>query len=444
MPEGMSESALRRDVVIFAGAGISTEVSTVFPDTVLELAADRLGMPMESVESFPQTLEEYQNRFGRTELVRMIRRKFDFIDSFRSPHYHATRFHAELATMPYLRDIVTTNWDTYFEDECAATPFVSGADIALWEMPGRRVLKIHGSITNLASLVATESDYAKRLESLASDVMGGLLRQLLATKTVVFIGYSLRDWNFRRLYEALLADMKDFAPTAYVVSPHAVEAENDLGMKVIKTSGINFLRELKKSLVGHCVIDDEVYGHVADLYDMAVSADPREWEEPIRHAEYPAVIYTWFYNDGLRDICDRILRKRASGEYSDRHHVTNMLKFYDEAYERAYESGRYGDAAYIDGYSNGLILMLGDAWGTAQLDDEDGTSKSLLESCPLYFVYGADSDMRTREEFLEALEHSKRRSPKTRALARKIVEGLADDMILTHAPFIGDGHLANA
>jgi len=440
LPESIVAAAHRNELVIFAGAGISTEVPTVFPRTVLEIAADRIKVKLGGTESFPEVLGEFQNRFGRTDLVRMIKRKFDFINSFRSPKLHATRFHRELATMPYLRDVVTTNWDTYFEELCGATPFVSGEDIALWEMPGRRVLKIHGSISNLASLVVTETDYAKRLERLGSDVMGGLLRQLLATRTVVFIGYSLSDWNFRRLYEALLADMNEFAPAAYVVSPHSSETENDLGMQVLRTSGVHFLSTLKDELVGHCFIGDETYDQAAEMFDLAVECDPRLQDDVISHIEYPAVVYSWFYNDGLKDICDRIVRLRKTGEYSNRHHVVAMARFYDGAYDRAIEAERYGDAAYIDGYLNGLFVLLDDDWQRAEGEEDD---PALIDVMPLYFVFGSESPMRTEEDFLEALEQSRRRSPKTRAVARKILEDVPEGMILTHAPFLNDSELAD-
>lgn len=428
--------------MIFAGAGISTEVSTVFPSTVLEMAASRLEIELDEAASFPQVLEEFQNRFGRAELVRMISEKFDFIDSFRGPRYNATRFHRELQTMPYLRDVVTTNWDTYFEDVAGARPFLSGEDIALWETPGRRVIKVHGSISSLGSIVATESDYAKRLERLGSDVMGALLRQLLATKTVVFAGYSLRDWNFRRLYEALQTDMKEFAPAAYVVDPFADGEENDLGMTILRTSGTHFLERLKSELVGHCNIGDEAYDSVATLMEKALDADPRTWDDKISHVTYPAVAYTWFYNDGMRDACQRILRRRRTGEYSDRHHVISLLKSYDTLIDRAGELGHYHDVAYLEGYVTGLFSLLDDEWERDEWAREHSEERRpIADEAPLYFIFGSESDMLTRGDLLGALELSRRRAPKQRAHARAVLEGVPDGMILAHSPFLASNLL---
>lgn len=426
MPEGLVDEAHRRNVVIFAGAGISTEVPTVFPDTVLDIAADKLGI--EDPESFPETLQAFQDRFGRAALVRMVKRKFDYIDSFPRLRSDARKFHRELATMPYLRDLVTTNWDLYFEDECGATPFVTGEDIALYDMPGRRVLKVHGSIANLASIVATESDYEKRLAELGTNVMGALLRQMLATRTVVFIGYSLRDWNFRRLYAALRADMAEFAPRAYLVTPFGDDGQSDeFGLTVIKTSGVHFLQELKQAMLGHCFIDDVVYDRINEVWDLLNDADDLAKEVP--HKQYPAVIHCWAYQDGLRDACYRIRHRSSTGEYSDRHHVLSLIRSYEKYFDRAIEAERFTDAAYIDGYTNGLFLLL-------SAEDED--AKALFDNIPLFFIYGAESQMRTKEDLDEALEQSRRRAPKARKAARAISDGIPAHMVRSHAPFLPD------
>ena len=422
MPEGLVDAAHGKQVVIFAGAGISTEVPNVFPETVLDIAARRIGV--EQPDSFPETLEAFQQRFGRAELVRMVKDKFDYIDGFVRLRNNAREFHRELATMPYLCDLVTTNWDLHFEQESGATPFVTGEDIALYDMPGRRVLKVHGSMSNLASIVATESDYAKRLDELNRNVMGGLLRQMLATRTVVFIGYSLRDWNFRRLYSALRADMSNFAPKAYLVTPFGTDGkvEKEFGLTVIKTSGVRFLKDLKSALVGPCFIDDSVYERVDEMFALLDEAD--QFAKTVSHKKYPAIIHCWAYHDGLRDAFFRIPHRRPSGEYSDRHHVTAMLRHYDTLGDRAYDAGRFTDAAYIEGYMSGLMVLMS--------DQED----KLLTELPLYFIYAGDSVMRSREDLLEALEYSRRRAPRQRKEARRYADNIPEGMVRSHAPFL--------
>jgi hypothetical protein len=89
---------------------------------------------------------------GRAKLLRKIKDRFDYIRSFPELYRIATRFHRELSTLFLVDTIVTTNWDSFFEDECGALPFVTADDYAFWEQSVRKVFKIHGSANSLGSI----------------------------------------------------------------------------------------------------------------------------------------------------------------------------------------------------------------------------------------------------------------------------------------------------
>jgi hypothetical protein len=257
--------------------------------------------------------------------------------------------------------------------------------------------------------------------------MGAFLREFLATRTVVFIGYSLRDWNFRRLYSALRADLAKFAPRAYAVTPFGSEEQfEDFDLQIIKTSGTKFLEELKAALVGSCFIDDCVYDTVDEFFDTVDRVD--EIAKGVSHKEFPAIIHCWAYHDGMRDACFRILKRRANGEYSNRNHVRHLMDFYDKEFDELCDAGRFTDAAYLDGYNNVLFALMSDF--------ED--AKRIFDDTPLYFIYGADTPMRTEDELLEALQHSRRRSPKTRKEARSISDALPEGMVRSHMVLMPD------
>lgn len=113
LPQRIVEAARRHQLVIFAGAGISTETRDVFPFSIYDMAVERLDDPsIPSDYSFPDLMQKFQDTFGRTELVKLISAKLDSVDGFRRARSQARRFHRELATMPYVVDIATTNWDT--------------------------------------------------------------------------------------------------------------------------------------------------------------------------------------------------------------------------------------------------------------------------------------------------------------------------------------------
>lgn len=420
LPPDLVDAAHERKVVLFAGAGVSTEVPSVFPNTFYDQIRAHLPATVPD-EDFPKVMGAYEDLAGRPALVRAIKERLDYVDGFPSIGMEARKFHRELATMPYITEVITTNWDTYFEESAGATPFVSGEDFIFHELPGRHVYKIHGSIHALSSLVITESDYTRRLEDLGSNLLGAFLRQLLATKIVVFVGYSLKDWNFRRLYEALVADMGAFRPKAFAVTPYESAEAEELGITEIRTSGVRLLRDLKAALVGHCFVPDEAYDRI-ERVDRQVREAHRTASE-ISVNKFPAVMHCWAYQDGMLDAVNRIKSRRVTGEYSDAHHVQALVESYDRLTDYALDEGRYWDAAYTQGYGNGVLLML---------DDKD----ELSDMVPLYFAYGSDSPMRDLADLKKALKKSKKKNERAWQEAKRLSADIEDDMVVHHMPFV--------
>jgi hypothetical protein len=226
--------------------------------------------------------------------------------------------------------------------------------------------------------------------------------------------------------------MGSYSPRAYFVSPFGADEEDEkqFGLITLKTSGVKFLRELRKANLGNCFIDDSSYDRVEDYHQEILDADL--FAKTVPHKKYPSVLYCWSFHDGARDACSRIKFRRGSGEYSSRQHVINLVNTYESLAERAWDEGRYWDHAYIEGYLTPLFIMLDDR------EDEDGELYGLFNSAPFYFMYGADdaSLMRTQEDFRAAVEASGRRAPKQRKVARERLANLPEGMIMEHSPFL--------
>src|SRR5260221_6178727 len=75
IPKRVVDACLKFDLVIFAGAGISTESSRVLPWTVYSEAASEVGAQPDS--SFPAVMTALQQRLGRPDLLQLIKRRFD-------------------------------------------------------------------------------------------------------------------------------------------------------------------------------------------------------------------------------------------------------------------------------------------------------------------------------------------------------------------------------
>lgn len=349
-------------VVLFAGSGISTESSTVMNETFYETIADELNINNHDI-SFPELMELYcQNTNGRIKLLECIKRRFNTIDSFPELKRSASRFHKELGSLYFIKDIITTNWDTYFEEYCKATPFVNDSDLAFWEAAKRRVLKIHGSISNYGSLVASTKDYSECQARLESGLIGSILKGILATKTVIFIGYSLSDSDFIAIYDFVKAQMKSLYRQCYVVTPFKEEAKklDNLGLFPIITDGTYFLSQIKIHAVNKGImLPDNIFSDAVEFVNSVVMQH-EIFHNLLSLADYPQMIYSASYQDGLIHALERAIEMRYSGEYSDECSLKHVILTYNDIQDKLLAHNNYLDYAYIEGYINGLYYLLMD------------------------------------------------------------------------------------
>jgi hypothetical protein len=92
--------------------------------------------------------------------------------------------------------------------------------------------------------------------------------------------------------------------------------------------------------------------------------------------DHPQTLIANWYQDGLQHILERIMRLRKTGEYSDLHRLIAAAQHYSYYAKRFRQDGNYCDAAYCEGYTNGLIY--------ASLPSADRSSTTP----PLFFHFG--------------------------------------------------------
>ena len=157
-PEHLLDKIASGEVVLFVGAGISTENKKHCQSTLYEEIHADLKSPGNL--SFPELMDAYcAQPDGRIKLLEKIKHRFDYFLSFDDFIRPMTRFHRAISPLYMIKDVITTNWDDFFERECRFDAFVYDSDLAFWDAAKRRLMKIHGSITNFGSIVATTSDY---------------------------------------------------------------------------------------------------------------------------------------------------------------------------------------------------------------------------------------------------------------------------------------------
>jgi hypothetical protein len=376
---------------------------------------------------FPELMSEFCRKYGRKALVQRIKHRLDYMKWFPEVYHRATRFHKELSTIPHVQDIVTTNWDDLFERECDATPIVSPEDFAAFsDVSDRRVFKIHGSITNIGSIVATKEDYDRSYQSLRTGTIGDALKVLLASKVVVFVGYSLQDKDFNRLYQTLNEEMQGLLPKSFLVTlnenANATVKSLDMNTTPIATDATYFVQTLKRSLINSkLMIPDERFDGIQTALTRVYE---EHWRPPSLDVHsHPETIFTMFYQDGLIHAFEHIIGRKNSGKLSNEEYVSHLIHSYEKTQKDFLDAKRYGDVAYIEGYKNGLLYFV--------FDDKERAA------LPMYYLFGCKEEIKDFKTYKKLAKSANKLDELAYALAEKIVAQIHEEGIeFHHIPFL--------
>lgn len=427
LPIQLIDDLVAGNVVLFAGAGISTEGSNVFPKSLYEEVKDTLSNP-DPEAGFPETMSRFcRQPNGRLLLIRKIHERFKKVATIRETFLLATRFQHALATVFPLQLIVTTNWDDYFETECDAIPLVIPEDLAFWQLPGRKVLKIHGSINNLGSIVVTAEDYERCHARLREGVLGSTLKTLLATRTVLYAGYSFRDPDFLQLLNLLRTEMGELMPAGYAITTDeaSISRIKELALVPILTDATHFVEVVKGHLVeaGRMVLDQK--------YDMVAAA--QEYLGEVHHnlakqydpRKQPSLVFALAYQDGMLHAFDVIGTKRRSGYFSEAGAAQRMLGKYAKLSACKLYEEQYHDVAYIDGFAAGLRFFI-------------DVKQAAPIRLPAYYIYGLGSADQppSLKEFEAMLPTVASKSPEAYAQAERIASALSDGVVIHHRAWL--------
>jgi hypothetical protein len=201
MDEELVEAVREHEAVLFVGAGISTALGLPgFEGLVNELAGE-LGYDVEVFRQLGDysTLAEYYRleHGGLGEL----RSRLDVAWNREDIDVRSSRVHKLIVELEF-PVIYTTNWDRWLEKahEAAGIPYksiINVGDLRALQSAVVQIVKFHGDFADDESLVLTESSSMRRMD--LSSPLDIKLRADALGRSLVFVGYSLRDANTRLL-----------------------------------------------------------------------------------------------------------------------------------------------------------------------------------------------------------------------------------------------------
>ncbi|MGI8685893.1 MAG: SIR2 family NAD-dependent protein deacylase [Acidimicrobiales bacterium] len=211
----------RRQCTPFLGAGLSEPYVPIGSEFSARLARE-FGYPLTDVWNLPRVAQyiattHRDSQFAKGQVADLIldceRRPPDFSD-LAQPH----RILADLRLPMYL----TTNYDRFMTGALETVVSEVTTRVCRWnyetrlgeeELPATPtsdrplVYHLHGAATNIASMLLTEDDYVDFLMEAQADlaqVVPCPIQEALGTTSLLFVGYSLNDWNFRVLMRSVM------------------------------------------------------------------------------------------------------------------------------------------------------------------------------------------------------------------------------------------------
>lgn len=241
-PSDVSDQALRRNLVVIVGAGVSA-------------SCEREGL---RPPSWSKLLSDLQNQLGLTdnpEIARLLEsnrmldaaalikheasrtsRLQDFFRFLRTSvdgppghQFGGSAWHDAIVRLePDL--IVTTNYDKILEratsDGFSTHSFDSERIAGEIRRRVPTLMKIHGTIDKIEEVILTRADYTRlRLHGVHAL---SVLQALLLTRTALLVGYSLGDPDIQLLFENVLGGGTE-APAHYMLTEDSLpEYERDV------------------------------------------------------------------------------------------------------------------------------------------------------------------------------------------------------------------------
>jgi len=249
-----------RPPVFFLGAGLGKEALPPLPSGYdLEQAArSKMAIPTSNAD-LSQLLQFLRNREVSDRPVHQWLKEMLLHDGSAPAKPSGT--HHLCAALP-VQQYITTNYDLLTE-EAAVQTFGRAAwlpvsrkeayDNALRKRDFQRVCwHIHGSFheEHLQDIVATTADY---FEIYRNDDLRDYLKAICESQSVVFLGYSLRDFTTWTVFLAALSQKRKTMPPHVLVSPSDVGHEerfwSDYGIRYVPLKAFEFVIGL------HCRLD---------------------------------------------------------------------------------------------------------------------------------------------------------------------------------------------
>lgn len=209
----IKEANQNNKLVIFVGAGVSANSGIpTWGELIKEMAKDLGEFDDEhSPDLYLKIPQYFYNERGEKEYFEKLN------DVFVSKKYKPNPIHEEIYKLAPTH-IITTNYDTLLEEAAIQYGYFYHTVRSDLDLPydnlNKTIIKMHGDFIN-RNIVLKEDDYLNYSSNFT--LIENYLKSLIATNTVLFVGYSINDPNFNLIFQWVKSILKNHFQPAYLI-----------------------------------------------------------------------------------------------------------------------------------------------------------------------------------------------------------------------------------
>lgn len=286
----ITDSILTNRAVAFIGAGCS--MSAKYPDTGIKYS----GLPgawdlinemaksksyIDTSMPFNEACYLYKNKEGKQNLIK-------FFEKHLNQSIKPSPSHRLLASLPF-KMYISYNFDTLLEKALTSVgkrykTILDDNDISLLRDDEVPVIKPHGCFSKANTIVASIDDELPFNEKFP--LVDCFLKSQLASRTVLYIGFSLSDADFKNVHLHLQKQLKDIAPKSYAIflkpTPFQVDYWESNKVNIINKDVGRLLKDIVNNLSKVAAIElddiekDEWFSHPFFIHLQKIKNLPTE------------------------------------------------------------------------------------------------------------------------------------------------------------------------
>ncbi len=144
---------------------------------------------------------------------------------FQSVQRNNPTIHEKLKLNPFIKDIITTNYDTLLEDAYNNHSHNLICNIKeLSTIPNNKkvnIYKIHGDLLHQEDIIITKTDYNNFYKNRKdTSLFWSNIKSIATSRSIIFIGYSLSDPNIIDIIDALNTELGELRKPIYLIAPN--------------------------------------------------------------------------------------------------------------------------------------------------------------------------------------------------------------------------------